>query len=242
MDASESPALTECLKAGLLCNDSLLLEKEGRWAIQGDPTEGALLVSAVKVRAGHGHCAKGICPASMQFLSSHSTSIWPPCTTNERILPASFMSRVLWKPSWINVLYPLIAKGSLSLLDAEHIKSAVEEMAAKGLRVLAFAKGEIKEGTTGLNHLDVASGMTFLGLQGMIDPPRQEVILAVQKCHTAGIRVKMITGDHALTASSIAQQVGLQNPSNVVTGKALMEISDRELIDVADRTSRYSPG
>jgi Ca2+-transporting ATPase len=74
----------------------------------------------------------------------------------------------------------------------------------------------------------------------MIDPPRQEAILAVQKCHTAGIRVKMITGDHALTASSIARQVGLHNPSDVVTGKALTGISDLELIDVADRTSVFA--
>ena len=160
--------------------------------------------------------------------------------TEERTTPASFMSRALWKPSWRNVLYPLIAQGSLLPLDVERIHRAVEDMAAKGLRVLAFAKGELKQGTTGLHHPDVASGMTFLGLQGMIDPPRQEAILAVQKCHTAGIRVKMITGDHALTASSIAHQVGLHNPSNVVTGKALMEISDRELIDVADRTSVFA--
>ena len=131
-------------------------------------------------------------------------------------------------------------QGGLLILDAERIHRAVEEMAAKGLRVLAFAKGEIKQGTTGLNHPDVASGLIFLGLQGMIDPPRQEAILAVQKCHTAGIRVKMITGDHALTASSIAQQVGLHNPSNVIIGKALMEISDRELIDIADRTSVFA--
>jgi len=91
-----------------------------------------------------------------------------------------------------------------------------------------------------LNHPDVASGMTFLGLQGMIDPPRQEAILAVRKCHTAGIQVKMITGDHALTASSIAQQVGLHNPLDVLTGKALMEISDRDLIEVAFRTSVFA--
>ena len=134
----------------------------------------------------------------------------------------------------------LDSAGQPAVLDAEPIYRAVEEMAAKGLRVLAFAKGEIKEGTTGLHHPDVAFGMTFLGLQGMIDPPRQEAILAVQKCHTAGIRVKMITGDHALTASSIARHVGLQNPSAVITGGALMEISDRELIDVADRTSVFA--
>ncbi|NTW60873.1 MAG: HAD-IC family P-type ATPase, partial [Nitrospirae bacterium] len=125
-------------------------------------------------------------------------------------------------------------------LAVEQIHRAVEEMAAKGMRVLAFAKGEIQQGTAGLNHPDVASGMAFLGLQGMIDPPRQEAILAVQKCHTAGIRVKMITGDHALTASSIAHQVGLNNPTNVVTGRDLMETSDRELIDVADRTSVFA--
>jgi Ca2+-transporting ATPase len=125
-------------------------------------------------------------------------------------------------------------------LDVEHIHRAVKEMAAKGMRVLAFAKREIEQGTTTLNHPDVASGMTFLGLQGMIDPPRQEAILAVQKCHTAGIRVKMITGDHALTASSIAHQVGLHNPTNVVTGKELMEISDAELVVVANRTSVFA--
>jgi Ca2+-transporting ATPase len=113
-------------------------------------------------------------------------------------------------------------------------------MAAGGLRVLAFAKGEIGQGTAGLDHPDVASGMTFLGLQGMIDPPRQEAILAVRKCYAAGIRVKMITGDHALTASSIARQVGLHDPSDVVTGKALMEISDGELVDVADRTAVFA--
>jgi Ca2+-transporting ATPase len=134
----------------------------------------------------------------------------------------------------------LDAAGRPVELDVEQIHRAVEEMAAKGLRVLAFAKREIKQGTTALNHPDVASGMTFLGLQGMMDPPRQEAILAVQKCHTAGIRVKMITGDHALTASSIAQQVGLHNPFNVVTGKAMIEISDKELIVVADRTTVFA--
>jgi len=134
----------------------------------------------------------------------------------------------------------LDSAGQPAVLDAERVHGAVGEMAAKGLRVLAFARGEIKRGTTGLNHADVASGLIFLGLQGMIDPPRQEAIQAVQKCHAAGIRVKMITGDHALTASSIARQVGLHNPSDVVTGKALTGISDLELIDVADRTSVFA--
>ena len=239
VDASESPALTECLKAGLLCNDSLLLEKEDRWAIQGDPTEGALLVSAVKVGLDMATVRKEYPRIdAIPFESQHqymATLHHKRTDTPGIVYVKGSVETILDKCS-----LSFDSEGQPSLLDAERINSTVAEMAAKGLRVLAFAKGEIKEGTTGLNHLDVASGMTFLGLQGMIDPPRQEVILAVQKCHTAGIRVKMITGDHALTASSIAQQVGLQNPSNVVTGKALMEISDRELIDVADRTSVFA--
>jgi cation-transporting ATPase F len=239
VDASESPALMECLKAGLLCNDSLLLEKEDRWAIQGDPTEGALLVSAVKVGLDMATVRKEYPRIdAIPFESQHQymATLHDGGTDNLGIVYVKGSVETILDKCALS----LDSEGQPSLLDAERINSTVAEMAAKGLRVLAFAKGEIKEGTTGLNHLDVASGMTFLGLQGMIDPPRQEVILAVQKCHTAGIRVKMITGDHALTASSIAHQVGLQNPSNVVTGKALMEISDRELIDVADLTSVFA--
>jgi cation-transporting P-type ATPase F len=239
VDASGSPALMECLKAGLLCNDSLLLEKEGRWAVQGDPTEGALLVSAVKAGLDMTTVRKGLPRIdAIPFESQHQymASLHDGGTDNPGIVYVKGSVETILEKcalSLDSVSWPAV-------LDAERIHRAVEEMAAKGLRVLAFAKREIKQGTNGLNHPDVASGMTFLGLQGMIDPPRQEAILAVQKCHTAGIRVKMITGDHALTASSIAQQVGLHNPSNVITGKALMEISDRELIDIADRTSVFA--
>jgi len=240
VDASESAALMECLKAGLLCNDSLLLEKEGRWAIQGDPTEGALLVSAVKTGLDMATVRKesprlDAIPFESQHQYMASLHAGGTDTTPGVVYVKGSVETIIEK-----CVSSLDAAGRPAVLDVEQIHRAVEEMAAKGLRVLAFAKGEIKQGTTELNHPDVATDMTFLGLQGMIDPPRLEAILAVQKCHTAGIRVKMITGDHALTASSIAQQVGLHNPSNVVTGKALMEISDRELIEVADRTSVFA--
>jgi cation-transporting ATPase F len=237
--ASGFPALMECLKAGLLCNDSLLQEKEGRWAVQGDPTEGALLVSAVKA---------GLDMAAVRRESPRIDAI--PFESQHQYM-ATLHAGGTGKPGIVYVkgsVETIMERCVLSLdsagrpveLGAEQIHRTVEEMAANGLRVLAFAKGEIKQGATELNHPDVASGMTFLGLQGMIDPPRQEAITAVQKCYTAGIHVKMITGDHALTASSIAQQVGLHNSSNVVTGKALMEISDRELIDIADGTAVFA--
>jgi len=239
VDAPGSPALMECLKAGLLCNDSLLLEKEGRWAIQGDPTEGALLVSAAKAGLDMATLNKELPRIDViPFESQHqymATLHSGGADNTDTVYLKGSVETILEKCA-----LSLDGAGRPAVLDAERILGTVGEMAAKGLRVLAFAKREIQHGTTGLNHSDAASGLVFLGLQGMVDPPRQEAILAVQKCHTAGIRVKMVTGDHALTASSIARQVGLHNPADVVTGKALMEISDRELIDVADRTSVFA--
>jgi Ca2+-transporting ATPase len=239
VDAAEFVALMECMKSGLLCNDSLLSEKEERWTVQGDPTEGALLVSAVKAGLDMAMARRELPRIdAIPFESQHqymATLHAAGTETPSIVYVKGSVETILEK-----CVSSLDAAGRPVELDVEQIHRAVEEMAAKGLRVLAFAKREIKQGTTALNHPDVASGMTFLGLQGMMDPPRQEAILAVQKCHTAGIRVKMITGDHALTASSIAQQVGLHNPFNVVTGKAMIEISDKELIVVADRTTVFA--
>jgi Ca2+-transporting ATPase len=238
-DRAESTALTECLKAGLLCNDSLLLEKEGRWEIQGDPTEGALLVSAIKGGLSMTEL-KGAIPRidTIPFESQHQyMATLHDGGTNKPVI-------VYAKGSVEAIIEKCVSsideEGRIAELDSDRIHRMLEEIATRGLRVLAFAKGELRQGTDRLNHEDMASGMTFLGLQGMIDPPRSEAITAVQNCHKAGIRVKMITGDHALTASAIAQDIGLYDPSNVVTGRTLMDISDRELIEVSNRTSVFA--
>ncbi len=235
----ESAALTECLKAGLLCNDSMLLKKEDRWEIQGDPTEGALIVSAIK---------GGLSTDTVQEELPRIDTI---PFESERQYMATLHDRGADNPGLIyikgsveNILEKctstIDAAGRPVALDADRINKYVEEMAAKGLRVLAFAKGEIMQGTNRLDHTDLDSGLTFLGLQGMIDPPREESIAAVRNCHRAGIRVKMITGDHALTASSIAQQIGMSATSDVVTGRDMMGMSDRELIDAADRAAVFA--
>jgi Ca2+-transporting ATPase len=121
-------------------------------------------------------------------------------------------------------------------------------MAFRGLRVLAFARGNATPGIASLGHEDVASGLTFLGLQGIIDPPREEAISAVRVCQGAGINVKMITGDHALTAAAIAAQVGLSQPCAdgvpaqdcVVTGRQLADYSDAQMIEVAERLAVFA--
>lgn len=237
VDASMLPALTECLKAGLLCNDSMLSEKEGRWTIQGDPTEGSLLVSAAKAGLNRVDMNTAFPRIDViPFESQHQYMATLHSGGKERtniIYVKGSVETVLTKCALF-----LDSEGRPAVLNPEAIDSEAREMAARGVRVLAFARRETE--ATGLEHSDVTSDLIFLGLQGMIDPPRQEAILAVGKCHTAGIHVKMITGDHALTASSIALQVGLKNPSAVITGGALTEISDRELIDVADRTSVFA--
>src|SRR5690606_32071521 len=105
----------------------------------------------------------------------------------------------------------------------------VAALAADGMRVLAFAGCPARRGDVELDFADVEQGLTLIGITGMIDPPREEAIIAVADCHQAGIAVKMITGDHALTASAIARQLGLRNSSRVVTGAELDAVSDADL-------------
>jgi magnesium-transporting ATPase (P-type) len=132
--------------------------------------------------------------------------------------------------------------GALAPLDPAPVIRHAEEMAARGLRVLAFARREMPAAHRGLEHGHVAAGLTFLGLQAKLDPPRPEAIAAVAKCRTAGIRVKMITGDHVLTARAIAAQIGLDNGPEVValTGRDIDALTDDELAAAADRASVFA--
>ena len=247
-DAGPAPdvALLECLKAGLLCNDSRLVEREGRWDIQGDPTEGALLVAAHKA---------GLSPDSMraQFPRLDTVPFEADyqymATLHEGEEPEAKVAYVKGAAEVIleKCSAALDASGRPMPLPAGKLHAAVEAMAAKGLRVLALARRQLPTGTTHLTHANVASDLTFLGLQGMMDPPRPEAVAAVQACQAAGIRVKMITGDHALTAAAIARQIGLDGVSTpaqttpaVLTGKAIAEYSDEELIGAADRTAVFA--
>jgi cation-transporting ATPase F len=136
--------------------------------------------------------------------------------------------------------------GSETDLDKDAIHRLADEMAMQGLRVLAFARREVPAEHRHLTHDDVARGMTLLGLQGMIDPPRAEAVAAVRKCHAAGIEVKMITGDHVLTATAIAGQIGLTGDRGsktelvAVSGRDLDQLSDAELSDVAERAAVFA--
>jgi cation-transporting ATPase F len=243
VDLAQDEALSECLVAGLLCNDSDLAREEGRLKVQGDPTEAALLVAAQKaglVRADlHGASPR---IDMIPFESGHMfRATLHPVGDGRMIYKVGALEQLLARCTDM-----LMADGRTVPLDADSIHGATERMAAKGLRVLAFTRRAVESDHDNLEHHHVATGMTFLGLQGMIDPPRPEVIHAVAQCRTAGIRVKMITGDHLITARAIAVQIGLAGPGveasgvRAVSGRELEKMSDEELADVAEEASVFA--
>src|SRR5690606_6749062 len=117
-----------------------------------------------------------------------------------------------------------------------------DEMAARGLRVLALARRHALIDQQHVEHRHVSGDLTFLGLQGMIDPPRAEAKEAVRQCSSAGIRVKMITGDHLLTAGAIARSIGLEGAEDqfAVSGRDLEKMGEEELARVADRAAVFA--
>ncbi len=233
-------ALEECLRAGALCNESQLLSENGRLILNGDPTEVALLVSARKAGMSEAdlHTA---CPRvdAIPFESEHQYM------ATLHTLPGA-SERVIYMKGAVERLIErcdkaVAADGTETAFDADDVRRQAEEMASRGLRVLAFARRRAPADQRRLHHEDVAAGMAFLGLQGMMDPPRPEATAAVAKCRSAGIRVKMITGDHALTAAAIARQMGLGGDDLVaVTGRDLEKHSDEELVEVAQRASVFA--
>jgi len=138
--------------------------------------------------------------------------------------------------------HQLDENGKLTSADSHAVLEVANAMASRGLRVLAFARREIDAEQNTIDHEHVSADLTFLGLQGKLDPPRQEAIEAVAKCRSAGIRVKMITGDHLLTAKAIAAQIGLagEDEMEAINGLDLEKLSDEELAEAADRATVFA--
>ena len=217
-------ALRECLLAGVLCNDAGLSEDEGgHWQIVGDPTEGALLVVARKA---------GLAEDSL--LKSHPRRDEIPFDSTRQYMATLHEIEGRQLAYFKGAVEQLLAR-STSMLDAagrpvelrrEEIERAARRMAADGLRVLAMARLAGQQ-TMALNESSVDAGLEFIGLVGMIDPPRPQAIAAVSTCHAAGISVKMITGDHAVTALSIARQLKIARADeNALSGSELATIDD----------------
>ena len=232
-DWSSDAAVIETLKAGLLCNDSQLVETEGRWTVQGDPTEGALLVSARKGALNPDGTAYPARLDSIPFDSQH------------QYMATLHADGMVYVKGAAEVLLDrctgaLDPSGQAAACGSEAFRQALETMASQGLRVLAFARLE-KPGAQKITFDDITD-LTLLGLQGMMDPPRPEAMAAIRASQQAGITVKMITGDHALTAAAIGRQIGLcqDDCAAVLTGAELARLSDAELIEQAEKINVFA--
>ncbi len=222
---SVTPAgdLTALARAAAFCNDAALHCRNGQWMIEGDPMEGALLAFAGKAGGAHQARRRDVIP----FDSRHRFM----AVLNDG--PEGHVTYVKGAPERV--------LGMCKDIDLDHWHARADALAKRGLRVLALA--ERPEHGMPIDATTLDGSLTFLGLVGLIDPPRLEAVAAVAECHAAGIRVKMITGDHAGTAAAIAAQIGLANPANVLTGADLDTLDDAQLqieaasVDVFARTS-----
>ena len=237
----EHTVLEELARAATLCNDGALRKHEEVWMVEGDPMEGALLAFSGK----------------MDVDVRREQAIW----TRTDAIPFDARNRFMAtlnhdheQHGWIFVkgapekLLTMCmdqrgANGKIEVLETAYWNNQAESVAALGQRVLAFAVKQVVPNNTVLEHSDVEGSLTLLGMVGMIDPPRDEAITAVAECQSAGIRVKMITGDHTKTAAAIGKQIGLQNPDTVLTGLDLDALDDATLsqavlnCDIFARTS-----
>ena len=211
--------VAELLRAGAVCNDARL-ERRGRdggWAVVGDPTEGALLALAGK--GGIGIAADELPPRLHEF---------PFSSERMRMTTVNLVDgrRVAYTKGAVEAVLPLTSLGRAA---RERVAAQADRMEREALRVLALARRPL-EGGVGEGPEQVERELEFLGLVGMIDPPRPGVAEAIARCRTAGIRVLMVTGDSAPTAAAIARRVGLvRGEPEVITGRELDRLDDAAL-------------
>ncbi len=193
------PALLACLRAGLLCNDSVLIRDDGKIRVEGDPTEAALIVAAEKAGLAHADVRRELDRLdAIPFESEHQFMATLHRGKDGHIIyKKGAVERVVGRCSTMGDNH-----GNELPIEPKKIFAAADRMAANGLRVLAFAQRKAITRQRELDHHHVARDLTFLGLQGMMDPPRPEAIAAVRRCQNAGIAVKMITGDHLAHGTS----------------------------------------
>lgn len=230
-------ALRETLLIGVLCNDAHLVHDGRQWTVAGDPTEGALLVAARKGGLDEG-TLRSVFPRLDELPFD---SVRQYMATLHEIEGA----RVVHVKGAVEKLLPACAVmldslGRIVSLDAEVVGAAAVRMADAGLRVLAVARSETAPDQE-LGRVHVEAGLVFVGLIGMIDPPRPRAIAAIRTCHAAGIQVKMITGDHPSTALAIARQLGIiDGATAVLTGRQLSQLDDAALQCAADEANVFA--
>ncbi|GAB90337.1 cation-transporting P-type ATPase [Gordonia rhizosphera] len=235
-------ALRWSLLAGAACNDAALTRDGERWDIAGDPTEVAMLVVAAKTGLTADHLGAALPRVTTLPFSSerqYMATLHSSGNDGHVVLVKGAVERILELSNT-----QMGADGALSPIDRRAVLQAVDALAAKGLRVLATGVRSPADGAD-LTEEALRGTVTLTGLQAMLDPPRAAAVPAVAACHSAGIAVKMITGDHARTAGAIAGAVGLLDPDQpvdreILTGTELSEIPSDEYDDAVERANVFA--
>ena len=217
--------LRELARAGLLANNASLALSDKQWQVSGDPTEAALLTLAGKLGLQLAQESRQLPQVdSIPFSSErrYLASLHHDHSGHGLIYLVGAPERLLalCNRQWRD--------GHDEPLNLKHWRARLEQGASQGLRMIGLALRTLPQVQHELSYADIDGDFVLLGLVGMLDPPREEVIRAIADCHSAGIRVKMITGDHAATAASIARSLGL-NSEAPLTGVELDALSDAEL-------------
>ncbi|MFP3880583.1 MAG: cation-translocating P-type ATPase, partial [Dehalococcoidia bacterium] len=228
----DNKSLVKTLTAGFLCNNATLSRDNESYHIVGDPTEGALIVAAAK--GGINEKATRLDEIPFDSDQQYMATLHAGDRENIVYLKGS-PERV------VGMCKTQLTERGVEPLDSEPILEKGEEMARGALRLLGMACKTVPQGQTSLESKDLED-LTFLGLQGMIDPPRQEAIEAIGKCKAAGIRSVMITGDHVLTAKAIARQLGImgKNEDAALSGQELAQMSDEDLYEAVPNIPVYA--
>ncbi|WP_411034859.1 HAD-IC family P-type ATPase [Shinella sp. BYT-45] len=225
------------VKAALLCNDARLVERDGQWAVLGDPMEGALVTLAAKA---------GLHPETEREIWGRLDEI--PFDAQHRFMATLHddpdgTRRIFVKGAPERVLAMCTNQAGESApgpIDQSYWRERIDAAAAEGERVLGFAVRTVGTDVQRLTFDLVETGLTFLGITGFIDPPREEAIAAVAECRSAGIAVKMITGDHNGTAVAIARKLAIAEDPKALEGSALDSMAEDELRSIVEEVSVFA--
>lgn len=237
-NSADYPVLLEFARAASLCNDAALARSGDEWRVEGDPMEGALLALSGKIMDGtkspFAHFARTDAipfDAAWRYMAVLTHDHDGHAFVIVKGAPEAVLAMCRDQQTHEGIAVPV---------DQAFWLDEIEALAGQGQRVIALATREVRQEATILNTADLQGSLTLIGLVGLIDPPRPEAIAAIAECHGAGIRVKMITGDHGATARAIAKQIGLRNASRVLTGADIGQMSDSELADAAFETDVFA--
>jgi P-type Ca2+ transporter type 2C len=233
VEVSEHQTLLDTLRCARACNDSSVdKDDSGKWKLQGTPTEGALMVLALKGGL------KDYMPQrvdAIPFESEHKYMATLNDTDDGRIIfLKGAPERIL------EMCAKELTEDGEQKLNREFWTESMNKIAKRGERVIACAMHTASDDTESIDHDDLSDDFVFLGLIGIMDPPRPEVVKAIKECKDAGIRVIMITGDHAVTANAIAQKLGLEVTEEIITGAQLEEMDKKRLAEVVKKHNVFA--